>query len=768
MWVDAICINQTDLHEKEGQLVLMRNIYEQAEQVCVWLGEPAEGSVIAIENLQDSVGFGVAATLGKSVANTYMTHLSGPSSPIRNPTNGISWGWSSQLDMEVNIGDLRELLTRPWWTRVWVVQEVVVGRAVVFMVGSDTFAWANVERSLDRERKNMSLLHVPSATGPTQVFGTVLNPEVYSAQDETFRMMSRFRQLWKDGTFRLSIYELLYEFRRLNCTNPRDRVFAFLGLATAGGRELGIVPDYSNSTAEVFIQTTLSVINSTNSLDILNCVREWRGIEAPPSPAYAFSLLDQAKYHDVGAKVSDGPGTRPRRAWARLPPGWERIPAHAASEGKNIVSWSGFKSFVKGETARYYNHNTGTTHGNSPLEGKLPLPLAQHPARQREIPDGWVKTWDNLGRASVRYAPKPPPLPPQPTATAETAAIPSTESPFIIIPLPTWVPNWHTQTHIDPRPFLNWTDNTTRYAASGSTAASISYRRDNNSLVVDGVLFDTVVALSSPWHPNPAHPPITRRGAPALIMWENLALDTSVFSSPCPYASTDKGDREEAFWRTQIADFAGDNTPASDENIRTSDDGNLAHHLETPSSLPSPPLLAPRDSGVARMYMEAWYDQHPTRGSWAKHLPSIDDTASHNLWQLADMSIDGAKLYWDLHAELRRIAESEGTKIETAGSEDVYGEYLRRICEACGHRRLLITGRGYMGLAPWNAKIGDKVCVLKGGKTPFLLREEGKGDEGEDNVHSFVGEAYVYGIMGGEAMPGGKNAEGKMQSFCLM
>ncbi|KAK0717346.1 heterokaryon incompatibility protein-domain-containing protein, partial [Lasiosphaeria miniovina] len=482
MWVDAICIDQADAREKEGQLGLMRSIYEQAAQVCVWLGEPADGTAIA-------------------------------------------------------------LLTRPWWTRIWVVQEVVVGSAVIFMVGSDTFTWANIERSLARERKGLNALTgVANASGATEVFGTLLNPELCSIQDENFQLMSRLRSLWATGTFHLSIYDLLFQLRHLQCTNPRDRVFACLGLATAGGRQLGIRPDYTSST------------------------------------------------HD----------------------------------------------------------------------------------------------------------------------------------------LPSWVPNWHAHTHRDAQPLLGWAaDALPRYAACGAmemmegSGAAVSYRTDADAdadvLAVDGLLFDTVTALSPPWHPDASSSPaLTRRGAPELAAWEALALDIDY---ACPYTTPES--RAEAFWRTQIADCAAfaDRTQAK------------SWANQRPPSLRSSPDQSSKP--------------HPT-----------DALAHLNVWQLAGMNVDNTHLHWDLHAELRRIEPG----FDTAGSENVYATYLARIRAACAHRRLLVTRRGFIGLAPWNAAVGDRVCVLRGGRTVFLLREvdfaggcEGGGVSGEKR-HKLVGEAFVYGIMGGEAV----------------
>jgi hypothetical protein len=48
LWVDAICINQSDIAEREQQIRIMRQIYLQANQVCVWLGENSDGSSLAM------------------------------------------------------------------------------------------------------------------------------------------------------------------------------------------------------------------------------------------------------------------------------------------------------------------------------------------------------------------------------------------------------------------------------------------------------------------------------------------------------------------------------------------------------------------------------------------------------------------------------------------------------------------------------------------------------------------------------------------------
>lgn len=77
-----------------------------------------------------------------------------------------------------------------------------------------------------------------------------------------------------------------------------------------------------------------------------------------------------------------------------------------------------------------------------------------------------------------------------------------------------------------------------------------------------------------------------------------------------------------------------------------------------------------------------------------------------------------------------------------------YAEFTKRIFKACANRRLFVTGKGYIGLAPWNAREGDVVAVLLGGKMPYLLRPRGS----DCTDYTFVGETYVHGLMEGEAM----------------
>jgi hypothetical protein len=93
LWVDAVCINQSDIPEKEEQIQFMAKIYAQANRVVVWLGEGADNSDQALEEIR------VAG--GREKSSNY-------SSP------GM-----------INKAVLA-LLQRPWFRRIWVREHLII------------------------------------------------------------------------------------------------------------------------------------------------------------------------------------------------------------------------------------------------------------------------------------------------------------------------------------------------------------------------------------------------------------------------------------------------------------------------------------------------------------------------------------------------------------------------------------------------------------------------------------------------------------------
>ena len=72
---------------------------------------------------------------------------------------------------------------------------------------------------------------------------------------------------------------------------------------------------------------------------------------------------------------------------------------------------------------------------------------------------------------------------------------------------------------------------------------------------------------------------------------------------------------------------------------------------------------------------------------------------------------------------------------------------------ACSGHRFAVTQNGYIGLVPHCARVGDQIALILGAPIPFILRDSGKSEGGpERRLLQLVGDAYIHGMMYGEAM----------------
>lgn len=85
---------------------------------------------------------------------------------------------------------------------------------------------------------------------------------------------------------------------------------------------------------------------------------------------------------------------------------------------------------------------------------------------------------------------------------------------------------------------------------------------------------------------------------------------------------------------------------------------------------------------------------------------------------------------------------------EGPNEEDLNLSFVRSMME----RRLIIGEKGYIGLGPVDTAIGDTIYILGGGAYPYILRPS--PDEVMPNTFTLVGEAYIHGIMDGQAFTG--------------
>ncbi|KAF5660675.1 heterokaryon incompatibility protein [Fusarium heterosporum] len=232
LWIDAICINQDDILERNEQVKRMTNIYTFAHQVVAWLGEESNDSKHALATLQH-VSLQLEATkAGRVIA------APGASEPRlwRNDH-------AAQFD-ERTWQSLMNFVQREWFYRLWIWQEINLAGKGHMQCGSDKIQWSDFWLAiLCLNNKNTSL----------QI---------------RFREQCRHIVFLKYGTGGHSMANILDISRSKGCVNPSDKIYGLLGI-TATYFSSRITVDYLRPVEDVYKEAFLVHANVTQRLELL-------------------------------------------------------------------------------------------------------------------------------------------------------------------------------------------------------------------------------------------------------------------------------------------------------------------------------------------------------------------------------------------------------------------------------------------------------------------------------------------------------------------
>jgi len=235
LWVDAICINQQDTDEKSVQVRRMKEIYEKAKEIIVWLGPESDDSRYAM-NAINSIDRRWAKRTSQPVMERFLA--------------------APKLDKRA-LWAINQLLCRPWWRRVWIIQEATCDSATYIKCGNDQIEFIAVVATVNfitqhtLERALRKDFNSPDITPFHRVI----------ALDKLKLNRSR-------SEYCMNFLSLLEDSRMCDASDPRDKVFALSGLATDAQREAGN-PDYSISVDVAYSGFTNTLIISEQNLNIL-------------------------------------------------------------------------------------------------------------------------------------------------------------------------------------------------------------------------------------------------------------------------------------------------------------------------------------------------------------------------------------------------------------------------------------------------------------------------------------------------------------------
>ncbi|VUC30089.1 unnamed protein product [Clonostachys rosea] len=272
LWVDAICIDQNSEGERPQQLQQMRQIYSRATSVTAWLGPPRDNSDIALGwiqyygSLADSLGIGTKPDL-KLLSLLQSLSLS----PAKLPENSRLKTFLKEISNEVTSDtgqaesirvSLAKLFDRPYWSRVWAVQEMAHSKSVRFACGDKSVSddalhhALGLVKSLRQFQKQRQGDYVQRATVKSIEFPT-----------NTRNAISLMKV--QRATEPLPLIYLLRTFRFFKASDPRDRLLALLGFASDAD-SLGLSSDFRDKSYEELYCDVIVGLITSGFFDVLS------------------------------------------------------------------------------------------------------------------------------------------------------------------------------------------------------------------------------------------------------------------------------------------------------------------------------------------------------------------------------------------------------------------------------------------------------------------------------------------------------------------
>ena len=756
VWIDALCINQSDGDERTHQVGLMGSIYRNCKSVLVYIGDgvdhfkqkrksrhgdrvpppilkfgqdggpsPIRASVCSSERFP-------VHTMPKEVDK--MDRVTSDTSRVFAMVETLSkakhlqeLGWAQPTDDPTTQEELRtlfELLRRfshapftPWWTRIWVVQETVLPPVVTIICGSVSAPWTMfaqaASRYLDHSR---GCCHRVSAKLPRDHLNVLQSfSRLIFDLDELRRTFSdtntpEKNQLISQDQFAhvdtkevspaTSLLSLLRRFRNRKATDPRDKVYALLSLCP----NTSVLPDYAASEREVYTRAALESIYATQSLSVLH---------VDISRKYRHDLPSWVPDWEAQGDFSDGNRLKTLKLY--------RCQENTVVDQRTVSSYKNWL-YIDSKFVDTIAHVDS-------------IMLSEDPGSMSSTLCNWFQIGERLG----------------------THASPANVGAFWrvlcadIINVPPLSDNQGSIRRAEPEDelmFAKWMLSSPRSPFTSSERSVLSSIYYRSFLSEEKRIW---------WNIHLLEFFITEKdfiSAMQALKYVFPGIETR--ETLIREATEDACDADAGPAMKYLLDRTEGRLPRIDENIK--------YYVVDKDSLSSQEEVFDAEDGekyrvhflpneVEIEFMRQYVPRAFEEGPWLKIL-------------------EGA---W------RRLESSHGPTVRSL-SVDLTGNAAimeNSILSATKSRRLFTTAKGHIGLGPASMNAGDLLCFLKGGKSPFVLREIGYAFPHEQDDFQFlpkesaikqqrsqpvpiecyeiIGDCYAHGLMDSEETSGSQS-----------
>jgi len=283
LWIDAICINQWDTKEKSLQVAVMDRIYTQATFVAMWLGKD-EGHAAAAAQAVDKLFVAAGSKhLGESGIVPYRD-----ASPEVYAHAGIPY-----ISMREWMA-LAALYLRQNFTRLWCLQEIVLQDDIVMYVGEVEVPFHEFLMVTEQLHILQQKFAVPPSTMFRPFYNAPIEAEAHLISELRMRKAiddapESTRQAWFNDTrrfwrgegkpSRIPLSEMIMSTITFNCYDPRDRVYALIGMCKDHPESPELAINYDKPYEEIYTDIMRLMLKGVRgqdqpSLAMVGCIKD--------------------------------------------------------------------------------------------------------------------------------------------------------------------------------------------------------------------------------------------------------------------------------------------------------------------------------------------------------------------------------------------------------------------------------------------------------------------------------------------------------------
>lgn len=507
----------------------------------------------------------------------------------------------------------------------------------------------------------------------------------------------------------LSLIEALSAFRNCGSTDPRDKVFAYLGICT-GDHE--IIPDYSMSAQEVFLETTKSILASTESLAILSQVQDSSQTSTQKLPSWVpdFAAPLGKVALTAGMSTSFNASGQKREAQVKFERGCSlSVEGFKINRINQVAEWQGDKLLNILQIALMMAPDYASIDGK-PITRTTIRDEIQMPSLAGILSDFRLSMPESTfyiasGSSTIR-------IPPLSRGKANEDRIEEPSNKFL-----------------------------SRFDAVWHCLIAFGYRNEESlsRLVWEEAFSDWLcckiieackdVIILGKLIAKPSLPLLFIKAAkerlfkervlPKLVAWLSIVLGTQATYSATQKIIEESIMKADGHWESVVELFQ--KYLLASFSIICSLPAGLGLRLDELYGKPSVDLSDITKITILLSRLET---------AISENVPKSDTK-------------EGEAYNIDTFREIKNICDRS--------TQQRIIDFEARMEEVTAGRRLFITQNGLLGIGPKSIDVKDKdeVWILRGASVPFILRPIGNGK------FRVIGEAYVHGIMRGELVSGG-------------